>query len=87
VHDDLLNGQPSVVNEDLVCVVEEKIQKNGQFAILSLSLHFPQILRSLLDEIMYDKLRFRELCSCLVPKMLMEEHKMKWQASALTFLT
>jgi hypothetical protein len=30
--------------------------------------------------------RFRKLCSRWVPKMLTEEHKMKWQASVLTFL-
>jgi hypothetical protein len=38
-------------------------------------------------EIASDKLRCRKLCSSWVPKMFIEEHKMKWQASALTFLT
>jgi len=28
VHDDLQSGLPSVVNEDLVCTVEEKIREN-----------------------------------------------------------
>jgi transposase len=28
VHDDLQSGQPSVINEDLVHAVEEKIQEN-----------------------------------------------------------
>jgi hypothetical protein len=28
VHDDPQSGQPSVVNEDLLCAVEEKIQEN-----------------------------------------------------------
>jgi transposase len=51
VHDDLRSGQPSVVKEDLVCAVEEKIQENKQFTILSLSLHFPQMSQSLLHEI------------------------------------
>jgi len=53
--------------------------------------HFPciflKISRSLLHEIVSDKLKFRKLCACWVPKMLMEEHKLKWQASALDFLT
>jgi hypothetical protein len=31
------------MNEDLVRVVEEKIQENRRFIISSLSLHFPQI--------------------------------------------
>jgi hypothetical protein len=72
-----------VVTEDLVCAVEEKIQENRRFTISSLCLHFPQISRSL-HEIVSDKLRFQKLCSRWVPT---DEHKMKRQASALTFLT
>jgi len=40
-----------VVNEDLVRAVEEKIRENRRFTITSLSLHFPQISWSLLQEI------------------------------------
>jgi hypothetical protein len=50
VRDDGLSGRPSVVNEDLVRAFEENIRENRQFIIMSLSLHFPQILRSLLHE-------------------------------------
>jgi hypothetical protein len=42
VHDDPWISRSSVVNEDLVLAVEEKIQKNKQFTISSLFLHFPQ---------------------------------------------
>jgi len=87
VHDDSQSSQPSVVNEDLVRAVEEKIRENRQFTIMSLSLHFPQISRSLLHEIVSDKLKFWKLCAQWVLKMLTEEHKLKWQASALDFLT
>jgi hypothetical protein len=66
-----------VVNEDLVRAVEEKIQENRRFAILSLSLHFPQISWSLLHKIVSEKLRFQKLCSHWVPKMLMDEHKIQ----------
>jgi hypothetical protein len=69
-------GRENVVNEDLVRAVEEKIQENRRFTISSLSLHFPQISRSLLHEILSGKLRFRKLCSRWVPKMLTDEHKM-----------
>ena len=41
VHDDPWSGRPSVVNEDLVLAVEEKIRENRRFTITSLSLHFP----------------------------------------------
>jgi hypothetical protein len=48
VHDDLWNSRPSVVNEDLMRAVGEKIQENRRFTISSLSMRFPQISRSLL---------------------------------------
>jgi transposase len=76
-HDDPQSGQPSVINEDLVHAVEEKIQENRRFTTSSLSLHFPQISWSLPHEIVYDKLQFRKVCSHWVPKMLTDEHKMK----------
>ena len=56
VHDDPRSGRPSVVNEDLVRAVEEKIRENRLFTITSLSLHFPQISRSLLHKIVSDGL-------------------------------
>jgi hypothetical protein len=77
VHDDPRSGRPSVVNEDLVRVVEFKIQGNRRFTISSLFLHFPQISRSLLNEILPDKLHFRKLCPRWMPKMLTDEHKIK----------
>jgi hypothetical protein len=77
VRDDPPSGRLPVVNEDLVLVVEEKIQENRQFTISSLSLYFPQISQSLLHRIVSDKLRFRKLSSCWVLKMLTDEHKMK----------
>jgi transposase len=41
VHNDPRSGRPSVVNEDLVHAVEQKIQENRRFTISSHSLHFP----------------------------------------------
>jgi hypothetical protein len=84
VHGDPQSGQPSVVNGDLVSAVEEKIQENRRFTILSLSPHFPQISRSLLHETLSHELCFQKLCSRWVPRVLTGEHKM---ASMLTFLT
>jgi hypothetical protein len=82
-NNDPLSGRPYVVNEVLVLAVEEKIQENRRFTISSLSLHFPQISRSLLHEILSDKLCFWKLFSRWVSKMLTDEHKMKqatWHA-------
>jgi hypothetical protein len=67
-----------LVNEDLVYAVEEKIQENRQFTILSLSLHFPQISWSL-HEIVSAKLHFWKLHSRWVLKMLTDEHEMAGQ--------
>jgi hypothetical protein len=47
-HDDPRSGRPSVINEDLVPAVEEKIQENRRFIISSFSLHLPHISWSLL---------------------------------------
>ena len=85
--DDLRSDRLSVVNEDLVRTVEEKIRENRQFTITSLSLHFPQIAQSLLHKIVSDKLKFWKLCVRWVLKMLTEEHKSERQASTLDFLT
>jgi hypothetical protein len=70
VHDEARSGRPSVVNDDLVCAVDSKVHKDRQFTILSLSLHFPQISRTILYEIVSDRLNYRKLCSSWVPKML-----------------
>jgi hypothetical protein len=83
VHEDLRSGQPSLVTEDLVRTVKEKIQENTRFTIPSLSLHFPQISRSLLHEIVSDKLRFRK-CSRWVSKMFTDEHKMNKRRGMLS---
>ena len=58
-----------LVNEDLVRAVEEEIRENGRFTITSLSLHFPQISRSLLHEIVSDKLKFRKLSKKPLPRV------------------
>jgi histone-lysine N-methyltransferase SETMAR len=52
-----------------------------------ISQDFPEISRSLLHEIVSEKLAYRKLCARWVPKQLTEEHKMKRRASALAFLT
>jgi len=51
VHDDPRSGRPSAANEDLVRAFEEKMRENRRLTITPLSLHFPQISRSLLHKI------------------------------------
>lgn len=87
VHDDARSGRPSLVSDELVEKVNEKIRGNRRFTIRTLSDEFPQISKSLLHNIVVDRLKYRKLCARWVPKMLTDEHKKKRLGSALTFLT
>jgi len=51
VHDEARSGRPSLVNDDLVCKVNERMRDDTRFTISDLSLHFPQISRTLLYDI------------------------------------
>jgi len=48
LHDEARSGHPSLVNDDLVRKVNERVRDDRRFTISDLSLHFPQILRILL---------------------------------------
>ena len=51
MHDEALSGCPSLVNYDLVRKVNERVRDDRRFTISDLSLHFPQISRTLLYNI------------------------------------
>lgn len=51
VHDEDRSGRPSLVTDELVVKINEKIRVNRRFTITELSEHFPQILQSLVHEI------------------------------------
>ena len=48
VHDEARSGRPSLVNNDLVRKVNERVRDDRRYTISDLSLHFPQISRTLL---------------------------------------
>jgi len=48
VHDDARSGRSSLLNDDLVRKVNERMRDDRRFTISDLSLHFPQISRTLL---------------------------------------
>ena len=50
-HDEARSGQPSLVNDDLMRKVNERVRDDRRFTISDLSLHFPQISRTLLYDI------------------------------------
>ncbi|GBL89894.1 hypothetical protein AVEN_178327-1 [Araneus ventricosus] len=77
VHDEARSGRPSVVNDGLVAKVNEKIRENRRFTIRMLFDEFPQISKTVLHEIVTNRLNYRKLCSRWVPKILTDVHKTK----------
>jgi len=51
LHDEARSGRPSLVNDDLIRKVNERVRDDTRFTISDLSLHFPQISRTLLYDI------------------------------------
>jgi len=47
VHNEVRSGRPSLVNDDFVRKVNERVRDDRYFTISDLSLHFPQISRTL----------------------------------------
>jgi len=50
VHDEERSGRPSLVNDNLVRKVKERVRDDRRFTTSDLSMHFPQISRTLLYE-------------------------------------
>ena len=48
LHDEARSGRLSLMNDDLVRKVNERVRDDRRFTISDLSLHFPQISRTLL---------------------------------------
>ena len=87
MHDEARSGCPSLVNDDLLRKVNERVRDDKRFTIFYLSLHFPQISRTPLYDIVSNHLGYRKMCARWVPKMLTEVHKKQLLARALTYLT
>jgi len=51
VHDEARSWRPSLVIGDMVCKVNERVRDDRRFTVSDLSLHFPQISRTLLYDI------------------------------------
>jgi len=59
VHDEARSGRPSLVNDDLVRKVNERVRKDRRFTISDLSLHVPQISRTLIYGIVSSHFGYR----------------------------
>jgi len=56
VHDEERSGRPSLVNDDMVLKVNERERADRRFTISDLSLHFPQISRTPLYDLVSSNL-------------------------------
>jgi len=86
IHDEERSARPTIVTDELVAKINEKIHENRRFTIKEFLLEFPQISRSLLHEMVTEKLGYHKFCARCVPKLLSEDHKKQCMAASLTFL-
>ncbi|KAJ4445410.1 hypothetical protein ANN_07215 [Periplaneta americana] len=80
VHDEARSGRPSIVTDDLVEQVRQRIVENRRYTIRELSSHFPQISRSSLHEIVSKHL-FPKLCASTQNKKKRKPAKKRRAAS------
>jgi len=78
VHDEARSGHPSLVNDDLVRKVNERVHDDRRFTISDLSLHFPQISRNLYYDIISSHL------DCRRPHSMRKVHKNLYPAKINT---
>ena len=87
VHDGARIGRPSLVSDDLVRRVNERVRDDRRFTISDLSLHFPQISRTLLYDILssgYHRRRshsmrrvYKNLCPATISASIMAANMLK----------
>jgi len=80
VHDEVQSGRPSLLNDDLVHKVNERVRDTRCFTISDLSVHFPQISRTLLYDIVSNLGRrrshsmrrvYKNLCPAMISASIM----------------
>jgi hypothetical protein len=86
VHDKEKSGRPSIVTDDLVAKVDEKICENRHFTVTEFSLCYPQVSRTLLFDIVTQKLGYHKFCARWMLKLLTDNHKGQRLGAAITFL-
>ena len=85
VHDEQRSGRPSLISDDLLQEIEGEIRTNQCVTIRQLHHIIPEVSKTTLHEAVTEKLGYRKLCACWVPKMLMDDHKTKRMGSATKF--
>ena len=87
VHDKQRSGRPSLISEDPLQETEGEIRANRRVTIRESHHIIPEVSKTTIHESVTEKLGYRKLCACWVPKMLTDDHKTKRMGSALKFLT
>jgi hypothetical protein len=62
-HDEERSGRPSVVSDDLVQNIDQKICERRRFTISELSCEFANISRTVLYAIITDRLGYHKFCA------------------------
>jgi transposase len=75
IHDEQSTGRPSLINANLVQKVELNIRAYRRVTINELHEMIPEVSKSLVHEIVKEKLDYHKLHAWWVPKMLSENHK------------
>jgi hypothetical protein len=86
LQDEVRSGRPSLVKDYLVRTVNEKPCEDRRFRVSGLFLHFLQLSRTLLYDIVRNNLGCRKLCAHCVSQVLSEGHNKQPAACASTFL-
>ena len=87
VHNKQSSGSPSLIPDNLLQETEGEIHANWRVTIRELHHIIPEESKSTIHEAVIEKLVYRKLCVCWVPKMLTDDHKSKQMGSTLKFLT
>jgi oligoribonuclease (3'-5' exoribonuclease) len=79
-------GRPSIVSDDFVQGVDQKICGRRRFTISELSCEFPQISRIVLYKIITVRMGCHMFCARWAPKILLGAHKTQTKASDMAYL-
>ncbi|EGI59159.1 Histone-lysine N-methyltransferase SETMAR [Acromyrmex echinatior] len=75
LEDESGRGRPSLITDELTTKIENAIRNDRRLTLDELHNLFPEISRSLIHEIVSEKLEFRKVCARWVPRELTPLHK------------
>jgi transposase len=78
VHNEIRSGRPSVVTEKIIKKIDENIRADRRLTIYELYEHCPEMLRTVLHEIVTKRLGYRKLCAHLGAENVDRRSEEKW---------